>query len=81
MAWKSKYPWIPKEYYAAVMFACKMIRENGCCNKDVHIAADYYGGVWAPYMTFEVVDHSFSTKAEAVDWLKQNIKNIEEEYE
>lgn len=43
MAEKSKYPWIPKEYYAAVMFACKMIRENGCCNKDVHIAADYYG--------------------------------------
>ena len=37
-----KYPYIPKEYYAAVMFACKMIRENGNFNKAVKIAAIYY---------------------------------------
>lgn len=39
----SKIPYIPdKSLYAAVMFACKMIRENGYFNKDCNIAADYY---------------------------------------
>lgn len=37
-----KYPYIPREYYAAVMFACKMIRENGYFNKAIQRAADYY---------------------------------------
>lgn len=39
----SKYPWIPREYYAATMFACKMIRENGYFNKAIDIASSYYG--------------------------------------
>lgn len=39
----TKYPYIPKEYYAAVMFACKMIRENGYFNKAIRTAANYYG--------------------------------------
>ena len=38
----SKYPWIPREYYAAVMFACKMIRENQYFNKACRVAANYY---------------------------------------
>ena len=38
-----KYPYIPKEYYPAVMFACKMIRENGYYNKAIETAASYYG--------------------------------------
>ena len=38
-----KYPYIPKEYYAAVMFACKMIRETGYKNKAISTAANYYG--------------------------------------
>lgn len=38
-----KYPWIPKEYYAAVMFACKMLREGGFFNRSVTTAANYYG--------------------------------------
>lgn len=37
-----KYPYIPKQYYAAVMFACKMIRENGYFNKAISTAANYY---------------------------------------
>lgn len=37
-----KYPWIPREYYSAVMFACKMIREHGTFNKSCRIAAEYY---------------------------------------
>lgn len=37
-----KYPYIPKEYYAAVMFACKMIRNDGYFNKAVNTAAKYY---------------------------------------
>lgn len=37
-----KYPYIPKEYYAATMFACKMIRGNGYFNKAINIAANYY---------------------------------------
>lgn len=39
---ESKYPYIPREYYAATMFACKMIRENGYFNKAIKIAANYY---------------------------------------
>lgn len=38
-----KYPYIPKDYYPAVMFACKMIRENGYFNKAISIASGYYG--------------------------------------
>ena len=38
----NKYPYIPKEYYPAVMFACKMIRENGYFNKAIKTASDYY---------------------------------------
>lgn len=38
-----KYPYVPKEYYPAVQFACKMIRENGYFNKAVRTAANYYG--------------------------------------
>ena len=37
-----KYPYIPKKYYAATMFACKMIRENGYFNKAIRIASNYY---------------------------------------
>ena len=37
-----KYPYVPKRYYPAVMFACKMIRENGYFNKAIRTAADYY---------------------------------------
>lgn len=40
--YKSKYPWIPKEYYAAVMYACKLIRDNGNYNKSIRIASNYY---------------------------------------
>ena len=40
----SKYPFIAnKKLYAAVMFACKMIREDGFFNKAVDRAANYYG--------------------------------------
>ncbi len=40
----SKYPYIPdKKMFAAVMFACKLIRETGWFNKAVEEAADYYG--------------------------------------
>ena len=37
-----KYPYIPPEYYPAVMFACKMIRKTGYFNKACSIAANYY---------------------------------------
>lgn len=37
-----KYPYIPKEYYAAVMFACKMVRQSGYKNKAIKTAARYY---------------------------------------
>lgn len=37
-----KYPYIPKEYYAATMFACKMIRDNGHLNRAIKTAANYY---------------------------------------
>lgn len=39
-----EYPYIAdKKLYAATMFACRMIRQNGYFNKDCRIAADYYG--------------------------------------
>jgi hypothetical protein len=37
-----KYPYIPKEYYAAVMFACKIIREKKSFNRGINTAAKYY---------------------------------------
>lgn len=37
-----KYPWIEKRYYPAVMFACKLIRENGYFNKAIKASAKYY---------------------------------------
>ncbi len=37
-----KYPYIPKEYYAATIFACKMLRDNGYFNKAIKIASGYY---------------------------------------
>ncbi len=37
-----KYPYIPKDYYAATMFACKMIRQNGSFNKAIKTASRYY---------------------------------------
>ena len=37
-----KYPYIPKAYYGAVMFACKLLRETGNKNKSVQTAARYY---------------------------------------
>ena len=38
-----KYPYIPKEYYAAVMFACKIIREKHSFAGGINTAAKYYG--------------------------------------
>ena len=37
-----KYPWIEKKYYPAVMFACKLIREDGYFNKAIKASAKYY---------------------------------------
>ena len=37
-----KYPYIPKEYYAATMFACKLIREYGTFNRAISTAAGHY---------------------------------------
>lgn len=37
------YPFVPRDYYPAVMFACKMIRENGFYNQAISRAASYYG--------------------------------------
>lgn len=38
-----KYPYVAdKKLYAAMMFACKMIRENGYFNKAISKAADWY---------------------------------------
>lgn len=39
----NRYPYIPREYYPAVMFACKMVRESGYKNKAIRTAARYYG--------------------------------------
>ena len=39
-----KYPYIANpKMYAAVMYACKLIRETKCFNKAVQIASDTYG--------------------------------------
>lgn len=38
-----KYPYIPKEYYPAVMFACKLIRQNGQFHRAINSASKYYG--------------------------------------
>lgn len=38
-----KYPYIPKRLYPAVMFACKLIRENGWFNKAIEAAARWSG--------------------------------------
>lgn len=38
----SQYPWVPPEYYPAVKYACKLIRETGWRNKAIHQAAAYY---------------------------------------
>lgn len=40
---KYKYPYIPKDYYPAVMLACKIIREDGTFNKAINSAVKYYG--------------------------------------
>lgn len=37
-----KYPYVPKKYYPAVMFACKMIREHGQFNRAIQTSAGYY---------------------------------------
>ena len=37
-----KYPYIPKDYYPAVMFACKLIREHGTFNRAIETASNYY---------------------------------------
>lgn len=39
---KYKFPFIPKKYYPAVMFACKMMREGAGRNIAVKRAAKYY---------------------------------------
>lgn len=36
------YPWIPREYYAATMTACKMIRQSGWRNKAIKYAANKF---------------------------------------
>lgn len=38
----SKYPYIPKQYYPAVMFACKMIRKEEAFNKAINTSSSYY---------------------------------------
>ena len=38
-----KYPYIPKEYYPAVMYACSCIRKYGTFNIAVRSAASKYG--------------------------------------
>lgn len=40
---EQKYPYIPKKYFKPVIFACKLIRENGYFNKAIQTAANYYG--------------------------------------
>lgn len=39
---ENKYPYVPKEYYPAVILACKMIRESGWFNKAVSYCANKY---------------------------------------
>ena len=38
-----KYPYIPKDYYPAVIYACKLIRKYGTFNVACQTAADEYG--------------------------------------
>ena len=38
-----KYPYIPKQYYAAVMYACKLIRYHGNYNTAIRISSNHYG--------------------------------------
>ena len=38
-----KYPYIPKDYYPAVMYACSLIRKYGTFNVAVKTAANKYG--------------------------------------
>ena len=40
---KYRYPYVPRDYYPAVMFACKIIRESGCFNRAISTSASYYG--------------------------------------
>lgn len=42
MTKKYKYPFIPKEYYAPTMFACKIIRETGQFNRAINTASKHY---------------------------------------
>ena len=37
-----KYPYIPKEYYPAVMYACSLIRKYGTFNRAIRSAANKY---------------------------------------
>ena len=37
------YPYIPKKIYPAVMYACRLIREDGYFNKAIRAASEYYG--------------------------------------
>jgi len=39
---KNKYPFIPREYYAAVMYASKLVRETGCKNQAIERAARWF---------------------------------------
>jgi hypothetical protein len=38
-----KYPYIPKDYYPAVMLACKIIRERKAFHWAINSAVKYYG--------------------------------------
>lgn len=40
---RHKYPYIPRDYYPAVMFACRIIRESGNFNRAIRASASYYG--------------------------------------
>jgi hypothetical protein len=37
-----KYPFVPKEYYPAVMYDCQLIRKYGTFNRAIKAAADKY---------------------------------------
>jgi len=38
----TKYPWIPRKYYPAVMYACRIIREHKAWNVAIETAARLY---------------------------------------
>lgn len=40
---RHKYPYVPRDYYPAVMFACRIIRESGNFNRAIRASASYYG--------------------------------------